>query len=46
MRFFTGEADDFCSTAWRIFSYTRGTPTITVGLTSLMASGSLSNCEQ
>ena len=35
MRFLIGETADFCSTAWRIFSYTRGTPTSTVGQISL-----------
>ena len=46
MRFLTGESAARRSTSWRIFSKTRGTPTKTVGLTSRMAWGSLSNCEQ
>src|ERR1700679_2311381 len=34
---FTGDAADFPSTAWRIFSYTLGTATKTVGFTVFIA---------
>ena len=43
---FTGDAADFPSTASRIFTYTRGTPTKIVGCTAFIAAGRRSNFAQ